>query len=82
MIALASSAVAGWFTNWIAALIGYAAFILYAFVRSPTWSNDPFVLLPLNVDHEMPPAVRIEQGIAAAAIPPIVAYIAYRFVLS
>jgi hypothetical protein len=82
MFAVASAIIAGWFTNWVAAIVGYAAFVVYSYVRSAMWVNDPFVALSIGAGTGLPTSQRIEPGVSHIVIPPWAAYIAYRFVLS
>ena len=81
MVAVMGAIIVGWFTSWVAAVVGYAAFVIYSYVRSRMWVNDPIVALSIATG-EFPRSQHIERAVSHIVIPPLAAYIAYRLVLS
>jgi hypothetical protein len=59
MVAVMGAIIVGWFTSWVAAVVGYAAFVIYSYVRSRMWVNDPIVALSIATG-EFPRSQHIE----------------------
>jgi hypothetical protein len=60
----------------VSVMLGYTAFVAYAFVRSRMWMRDPENSKAFAEGQEPRRAVRIERMIAALTIPALVAYAA------
>jgi hypothetical protein len=57
----------------VSVLIGYSAFVAYAYYRSRMWMKDPENSMAVAEGRQPRRAVRIERTIAALAIPAMVA---------
>jgi hypothetical protein len=60
----------------VSVLLGYSAFVAYAYFRSRMWMKDPENSMAFAEGREPRRAVRIERMIAALTIPALVAFAA------
>ncbi len=89
MLALISALAAGLFIflrfgpgfALVSVLLGYSAFIAYAYFRSRMWMKDPENSMAFAEGQEPRRAVRIERMVAAIVIPALVA-VAVSLILS